>query len=98
MLLVAVEFRVAPEDRPRFAEIAGALTDSTRAEPGCRFFEFWSDLAESGRFLVHEGWESAADLELHRETPHVAAFKVAVGEIGIAGMTASYYDAVETSV
>ncbi len=98
MLLVAIEFRVAPDDRSRFAEIAEALTDPTREEEGCLFFEFWSDLGGTGLFLAHEGWESPADLERHRTTPHVAAFKAAATEIDARAVTASYYDATATSV
>jgi len=97
MLLVAVEFRVAPENRRRFGEAAAALTGPTGEEEGCLFFEFWSDLDGAGRFLVHEGWESAAHLERHRDTVHVAAFKASAGEI-IEGMSASYFEASETVV
>ena len=98
MLLVAVEFRVAPDHRTQFAESAAALTGFTREEPGCAFFEFWEDLDRSGRFLVYEGWNSAEDLVVHRQTPHVGAFKEALGALETRGTTASYYDATETSV
>jgi len=98
MLLVAIEFHVAAADRSRFVEIADALADPTREEHGCRFFEFWSDLRETGLFLAYEGWESPADLEAHRTTPHVAAFREAAAEIDARVVGANYYTATETTV
>jgi quinol monooxygenase YgiN len=78
MLIVAGEFRVPPEHREAFATAARELTGPTREEPGCRVFEFWSDLDEAGRFLVFEIWGDPDDLVAHRTTPHVAAFLAAV--------------------
>ncbi|MCJ7725366.1 MAG: antibiotic biosynthesis monooxygenase [Acidimicrobiia bacterium] len=98
MLLVAIEFHVAPENRSRFAEIADALADPTREEHGCRFFEFWSDLGGTGLFLAYEGWETPAALEEHRTTPHLAAFRLGAAELDARVVSASYYTATETSV
>jgi len=97
MLLVAVGFRVSPERRADFEVLAGALQDATRREDGCRFFEFWSDLDGSGRYLAYEGWESPGHLVAHRGTPHVAAFKDGITELGVE-MHADRYVATPTEV
>lgn len=95
MLIVAVEFRVTPDKRMTFAALARDLEGPTRQEDGCRFFEFWSDLDETGRFLVFEGWESMAHLEVHRETAHVAVFKSGATALGIESMEAQRWTATE---
>jgi quinol monooxygenase YgiN len=97
MLLVAVEFRVDPEDRTAFDALARRLQEASRREDGCRFFEIWSDLDRTGRYLAYEGWESPGHLVRHRETPHVARFKDGIGELGVA-MDANRYVATPTDV
>jgi quinol monooxygenase YgiN len=97
MLLVAVEFRVAPGDRIAFAAAAAALAAATRLEEGCRFFEIWSDLGSEGRFLAFEGWEDRDALVAHRGTQHIAAFREALQGIEVLGTDASYWHATETS-
>jgi quinol monooxygenase YgiN len=88
MLIVAVEFRMAPDTRDAFLALARELTGPTRAEEGCDTFEFWGDLDDPGRFFLFEIWESERHLEAHRDTPHVAAFKAGIADLGL--------DAVET--
>jgi quinol monooxygenase YgiN len=98
MLLVSGEFRVNSDDCDEFAALAGTLGVHTRAEEGCRFFEFWADLDRSGRFLVFEGWESAAHLEAHRGTPHVVDFKTAAARLGMESLGLTRYEAIEVDV
>jgi quinol monooxygenase YgiN len=97
MLLVAVEFRVSPGHRSEFETLAGALQEASRREDGCRFFEFWSDLDGSGRYLAYEGWESPGHLVAHRSTAHVAEFKDGIAALG-AEMRAERYVASPTEV
>jgi quinol monooxygenase YgiN len=42
---------------------AGRLS---RAEPGCLRFEVYQSQNDPARFLLHERWESAAALDVHR--------------------------------
>jgi quinol monooxygenase YgiN len=97
MLLVAVEFKTAPEHRTEFEALAAALQEATRREDGCRFFEFWSDLEGTGRYLAYEGWESPGHLVAHRDTAHVAAFKAGISALDV-GMSADRYVATPTDV
>lgn len=91
MLIVAVEFRVTPDKCEAFAEMAKALTSPTLAEDGCRFFEFWADLDNTGRFTALESWESEQHLEEHRNTPHVAEFREASADLGLESMDIRRY-------
>ena len=98
MLLVAVRFDVDPGRREEFEALAAEVSAATRAEDGCRCFEFWSDLDRSGRYLLAEGWESAGHLVAHRDTPHVARFKEALAGLGISSVATHRYVATETDV
>jgi len=97
MLIVAVEFRMAPGKRESFLTLAGELTGPTLAEDGCRAFEFWADPEDSGRFFLFEIWESGAALEAHRGMPHVAAFKSGIGDLGLDAMETRRFEASETT-
>ncbi len=41
----------------------------TRAEQGCRLYQFYESI-NIGLFYFYEEWESKAALDFHRETPH----------------------------
>jgi quinol monooxygenase YgiN len=98
MLLIAGEFRVSPEKRAAFADLARELGAASRVEEGCRFFEFWADLDGSGRFLVFEGWEREEHLFAHRETPHFAAFREANAALGPDAVEITRYRATEIEI
>lgn len=64
------------------------LAAATRAEEGCLAYTVHESGAQPGLFVTVEEWRSAADLEQHLQTPHVArAFEVLGpvldGEVGI---------------
>ena len=40
-------------------------------------------MAEPGLIRVYEEWESQAHLDAHMNTPHMAAWRAALGEIGV---------------
>lgn len=98
MLLIAGEFRVTPEKRDAFADLAREVGRHSREEEGCLFFEFWSDLDGSGRFGLFEGWESPDALLAHREMPHVAVFREATARLGIESAEITRYQATEIEV
>lgn len=91
MLIVAVQFRVTPDKREAFADMAKALTVPALAEDGCHFFGFWADLDNTGRSTALEDWETAQHLEAHGNTPHAAVFREASADLGLESMEIKRY-------
>ena len=63
-------------------EVRAALVElatASRSEEGCVSYELNESIAAPGTFVVLEVWRSAADLDLHTQTPHMAA---ALGKVG----------------
>ncbi len=98
MLVVAVEFEVAPAGHARFVAAAKELAAATRAESGCVFFEFWAHLDGEGRFHLFEGWQNTDALLSHRSEPHTDAFKAGLGDLGAEIVRVRRYSATETEV
>ena len=98
MLVVAVEFEVASAGHARFIAAAKQMAAATRAESGCVFFEFWTDLDGDGRFHLFEGWKDPAALLSHRAEPHTAAFKEGLAGLGAEIVGVRRYEATETEV
>ena len=59
------------------------MMEETRKEPGCLVYEFSQVVGAPHRFRVYEEWVDRAALQAHFETPHMAAFGEALGEIGV---------------
>ena len=77
MIIVAGTVTVPAQHHEPMVEAIAGLVDHTRAEPGCREFEFWADLARAGRFHVYEVWTDEAALAVHVTTPHFRTFRQA---------------------
>ena len=67
-----VTFR--PEMREEFLAMSLKHEAATRAEPGCEFFEIALSLDPPNLAIVTECFVSEAAHEVHRATPHMAAF------------------------
>ncbi len=61
------------------ALLQGMLTP-THAEPGCESYELYES-DSSGRFYLHERWESQAGLDRHKATPHFTHLEQTAGEL-----------------
>ncbi|GAA2704372.1 putative quinol monooxygenase [Actinoplanes palleronii] len=68
MIIVAGELRVPAEDRERYLAGVAEVTRSARRAPGCLEFAQSADPLEPGRILIHERWDSDADLLRFRES------------------------------
>ena len=73
------------EARPEsIEEVRAALLElatASREEEGCVAYTLNESITSPGTFVVVETWRSAADLELHSQTPHMAAALGKVGEL-----------------
>ena len=83
MIVVSGVIEVAPTDTAPAKEAAIALAHETRSESGCRFYAFYEDIEAPGVFRVFEEWDDDAALKAHFETPHMAAFRARLADIGI---------------
>lgn len=57
------------KDVARIAEVRDLLVQQatlSRQEPGCLRFEVFQSNNDPQRFLLHERWQSQADLDVHR--------------------------------
>src|SRR4051794_33769076 len=92
MIVVSGLIAMNPDRVERALELIRPLVAATRAEPGNVSYEFFAALEEPGRYRVFEEWESAAALEFHRATPHLAAFYAAAGELDISSVELFEYE------
>lgn len=97
MIVVSGTFEVDPAQRARALEVAGAMAAASSAENGCVAYGFWSDPANETRFRVFEEWESAAALDAHFQTPHMATFIAELGTLGVSSAEVWRYEATEKS-
>jgi quinol monooxygenase YgiN len=57
--------------------------EATRAEEGNDGYVFSADVSDPGRFHIVEHWASAAAMDAHMGTPHLAALMGKMGELGV---------------
>ena len=83
MIIVAGTIRVAADKQSETTPHAQTMVEETRKEDGCIVYSFGWDVAEPGLIRVYEEWESQAHLDAHMNTPHMADWRAALGEIGV---------------
>jgi quinol monooxygenase YgiN len=77
-LHVLARARSRPETRAALRAALWANLLASRAEPGCLRYDLVGGTADPDEFVTIELWRSAADVEAHMRTPHVAALLAAV--------------------
>jgi quinol monooxygenase YgiN len=92
MLVVAGQIRLDPANRDAAIAAAVEVMKATQQEAGCISYTFSADLADPGRFLIFEEWESPEALAAHFKTPHMATFQAAMGGFGIREMKVQQYE------
>lgn len=83
MLIVTGVVEVDPAGIDKARDAAQQMVRETVKEPGCILYEFSQVLGQDNKFRVYEEWQDQAALEAHFATPHMAAFRAALGEIGL---------------
>lgn len=78
MLVVAGRVPVRADRRADAVAAALKMAAATQAEPGCRSYRFYCDLADPNTFFIFEEWEDEAALAAHFQTPHMAEFNAAI--------------------
>lgn len=83
MLIVTGIIEINPDHIGTAQAAAIKMMDETRKEAGCNVYEFSQQIEAPHRFRVYEEWTDDAALQAHFEAPHMAAFREALGEIGV---------------
>lgn len=77
ILLARIE--VSSETRGVLVAAAEECVLESRKEQGCLSYEFHENVMQPGRFVLLAHWETLADIERHRQSPHVVAFMNVLG-------------------
>lgn len=56
-----------------------AMVAPSRAEAGCQRYDAFQ--SETGQVIVVETWDDQAALDRHGQTPHMATFRAAIGDL-----------------
>jgi quinol monooxygenase YgiN len=70
MICLAVTYVMKPGTEDEAVERLRLLTEATRAEPGCRFYQTHRSTTDPRRFFLYEQYDDQAALDFHRSSPH----------------------------
>jgi quinol monooxygenase YgiN len=74
MICVAVTYVIKSGAEAQAVDLFGKLTEATRAEPGCRFYQVHRSTTDPRRFFIYELYDDQAALDAHRAAPHFAEY------------------------
>lgn len=69
------------------------MVAASRAEEGCIDYAYSLDLSDPSILRITEKWADEAALAAHFQTPHMAAFQQALGEIAVTITEVARYQA-----
>lgn len=81
MVTVLAHARAKPGLEERARKILEELVGTTRAEAGCLNYDLHESSQQPGVFMFYENWATAADLEAHGRSEHIARFRKKCGEV-----------------
>lgn len=70
MVCLAVTYVVLPNREEEALGLFARLTEATRAEPGCRFYQVHRSPEDPRHFFLYEQYVDDAALATHRSSPH----------------------------
>jgi quinol monooxygenase YgiN len=72
MIFITAKFRIRPEDADRWPEITREVTEATRAEPGCLWFDWSRSLDDSNEYVLVEAFRDDEAGAAHVQSEHFA--------------------------
>ena len=69
-VVLAARFKIKPEKRNLFLQLAKATLEPTRAEKGVISYSFYEESAVPNSFIYFEEWKSREALAEHLKTPY----------------------------
>ena len=83
----------APEERiAQFKPHMEAMLAASRAEDGCLAYSYAVDVLDPGLIRVFEAWRDEAALKAHFATPHMAEWRAAWPQFGVAERRLTLYE------
>lgn len=70
MIFITARFRVRPEDADSWPEIAKDFTESTRAEPGCLWFDWSRSIEDPTEYVLVEAFRDDQAGAAHVQSDH----------------------------
>jgi len=70
VICLAVTYLMRPGSEDEVVERLRLLTELTRLEPGCRFYQTHRSITEPRKFFLYEQYENQAALDSHRSQPY----------------------------
>lgn len=70
MICVAVTYVIQPGRENEAVALFARLTETTRAEPGCRMYLAHRSTTEPRKFFLYEQYDDQSALDAHRAAPH----------------------------
>ncbi len=74
MIIVQGTIPIKPERREQALAVARRMSEATRLEPGCIFYDFFVGLRDPNTLMLFQEWESMEALMGHYQTEHMEAF------------------------
>ncbi|RBM27153.1 putative quinol monooxygenase [Vibrio tarriae] len=78
MIHLTATLHAKPEHIPTVRQLAQAMLDPTRQEPGCVRYELFEQQATSGVFQFHEQFADQASFDSHCHSQHFQQFIAAL--------------------
>ena len=92
MIFVQGWIRLASaDDAEKILPAAREMAAATHEENGCLAYSFAVDVNDARLIQLNERWENEDALQLHFQTPHMAAFNQAVSGLNIDAMDVRMY-------
>jgi quinol monooxygenase YgiN len=92
MLILAGSLRIPAGRRDAALLHLQEMADASRAEPGCLAFSFGLDVGDDHLIRIFEVFADREALAAHRNSPHMARFRVVREELGLFDRTMSEYE------
>lgn len=73
MIFITAKFQVKPEDADRWPEISRAFTEASRAEPGCKFYDWSRSLDDPNEYVLVEAFDDPDAGAAHVNSDHFKA-------------------------
>ena len=81
IVTVVARFSARPGMEDRVREELRRLLAPTRAETGCLNYDLHEAPGSPGEFMFHENWTSAAALDRHLASAHIAAWRAVAADL-----------------
>lgn len=70
-IVLAGRYKIKPDKRERFLQLANLGLESSRAEPGNISYSFYEEAGIHNSFIYFEEWESREALAEHLKQPYI---------------------------